>query len=226
MTTATATQHPQIKSRDPHIDDAPLNGKDYTLNVKRIVTADDDGNIACSLTDMPDAVFEKPTPTQIDAFIIQYKLAKRNADATHEVAEDLKKRVIDLVNTHGYAPAHAEQSRRLEGALNTVTVTTGTTVTVNEPKVDELHELLNDQLGTSSGLTVFQSFFTTRIKHELTAGAEDALRTLTATKRTLQKVQAAFGQCISVKSKAPSVKIELREKQKPVRKPRAKKAVK
>jgi len=187
------------------------------------ITTTTEGTLQCDA--LPDAVFQRPIPAQIDAFIIQYKLAKSDADATREVADSIKERLIHLIDHFGHPLPNSERSWLIEGALNDATLTRGTTITVNDAAVCELFELLDKALGASTAATVFSQLFIERRKYELAPGAENAIRTINLPKRLLQKVQAAYGLCYSQKDKAPALKITSRNKQKPVRKPRAKKAV-
>lgn len=163
------------------------------------------------------------TPFEIDTLITNYEHARDVAAGYAAQADVLKRNLIALVELQGFAASKAERSKRLEGALNTVTVTRGTTIIVNEPQVDSFYQLLGKKMGQSAAATLFGRIFATRTKHELVSGAEDVVRTVTLAQRTKQAVLAAFGLCFTISDKAPTIKIKLRTPEKPARKPRAKK---
>jgi predicted lysophospholipase L1 biosynthesis ABC-type transport system permease subunit len=176
-----------------------------------------DGALTCN-ADLP-VVPVPPTPAAIDAVIAAYEDAKRLARVASVEEDEKKKELIDLVKSCGYPAPNAERSWRINGGLNTATVTTAVTVTVKESGVAKLKELL---FGHGEGPLFFR-LFSTREKHELAADSEEVLKTVSLPKRLLQKVQIAYGECISVKDKTPSVKVELLAKEPRVKKPRAKK---
>ena len=171
---------------------------------------------------VPDAVIP-PTPQEIDWAIAAYETANKLAKVAQVEADEKKRTVINLVELYGFAASKAERSKRLEGLLNTVTVTRGTNIVVNEPAVQSFSMLLDKKLGFDAGKRFFSRVFSVRTKHELVAGAEDVVRTASLAQRTQQAVLAAFGMCFTISDKAPTIKIKLRTAEKPVRKPRAKK---
>lgn len=156
------------------------------------------------------------TPDEIDAEIIFYQQALECAKAAKDSADKYRDKLVELADRYGARPAHAEQSLRLAGRRNTVTVTRGTTVTVNEPAVAELETYLN-----TAGPHVFSQLFATQTKHTLIEGARDLLKKLTLPRRTEEKVLSLFGRCIDLKTKAPTVKVEVIKPEKPARKPRS-----
>jgi hypothetical protein len=157
-----------------------------------------------------------PTPDEIDAEIAFYNNAQACLKTAQQTADDYKQRLIFLADSFGKTPAHAEQSIRLAGRRNTVTVTRGTTVTVNEPAVADLKTYLGD---FNNGL--FPRLFAVTTKHTLVEGARDLLKKLSLPRRTEEKVLSLFGKCIDIKSKSPSVKVEVIKPEKPAKKPRA-----
>jgi hypothetical protein len=158
----------------------------------------------------------QPTPDEIDAEIAFYKNAMACLKAAEETANQYKAKLIFLVDSFGTVPAHAEQSRRLAGRRNTVTVTRGTSVNVNEPAVADLRDYLGPL-----GLGIFEHLFAVSTKHTLRDGARELLKKLSLPRRTEEKVLGLFGKCIDPKSKAPSVKVEVIKPEKPARKPKA-----
>src|ERR1035438_5634306 len=84
-----------------------------------------------------------PTPDEIDAAILFYKNAKACFTAAKKSMDAEAAKMVFLVDSFGTQPAKAEQSMRLAGRRNTVTVTRGTTITVNrsEEHTSELQSL-------------------------------------------------------------------------------------
>ena len=163
----------------------------------------------------------QPTPDGIDQAIADYELAVRTAKVYQDAADGLKNQLILLVDAFGQVPPHAEQSKRLEGRRNSATITRGTTVTVNEPGVAELACYLSDE-----GLfDLFPRFFVPQTRHTLVEGATDVLKSVKLARRVEEKIASLFGRSILVKSKAPSLKVETIQPEKPARKPRGGKAV-
>jgi hypothetical protein len=109
-------------------------------------------------------------------------------------------------------PAHAEQSIRLAGRRNTLTITRGTTVTVNEQSVAALEEYLEKE-----SYSFFPQLFAKQVKHTLVEGARDLLKRMGLPRRAEEKVLSLFGRCIDLKPKSPSVKIEVIKPEKALR---------
>jgi len=159
----------------------------------------------------------KPTPEEIDAEILFFQNAQACYRAAKETMEAAQKKLVLVVDLHGTRPPHAEQSIRLAGRRNAVTVTRGTTVTVHEPAVEELENYLCEQVAEG----IFERLFARQITHRLVEGARELLKTLSLSRRTEEKVLSLFGKCVDLKTKAPTVKIEVIQPEKPARKPRA-----
>ena len=162
-----------------------------------------------------------PTPEEIDQAILDFESAQRLQKAAKETFDQVRDRLVFLADSFGHRPAHAEQSLRLLGKRNTVTVTRGTTVSVDESAVLDF-ELFLSNAGLYTGL--FPKFFARQIKHSLIEGAKDVLKTITLPRRTEEKIASLFGRCVDLKTKAPTVKVDTITPEKPARKPRAKAA--
>lgn len=167
----------------------------------------------------PNAVPLPPTPDEIDAEIAFYQHAVECVKAAEKIADHCKANLVLLADTYGKQPGKAEQSLRLAGRRNAVTITRGTTITVNEPAIDDLKKYLGDL-----GMQIFGLLFKEQTKHVLVEGARELLKKLSLPRRTEEKVLSLFGRCFDVKSKAPAVKVEVIKPEKPARKPRAGKA--
>jgi hypothetical protein len=161
----------------------------------------------------------RPTAEQIDQLAAKYNLADTVCGEADKVFKVIEKEAIDLVTAWGVAPPKAESSRRLEGKLAKLTVTRGNSLAIDESRVEDLRQALvaNDRA------EFFAKLFEPRVKHELIAGADVALKVETMSKRLTEKVLALFGRCFTAKKKAPSLKVDLLN---PVKKPRKAKAAK
>jgi hypothetical protein len=168
----------------------------------------------------PHDDLKPPTPDEIDTEIVAYKIAQLCAAHAKEALDAAKQKLVFMADSFGHRPAHAEQSLRLAGRRNTLTVTRGTTVTVNEQEVAEFERYL----GPTLGQPFFGQLFAKTTKHTLVEGARDLLKKLTLPRRSEEKVLSLFGRCIDLKPKAATVKIEVIQPEKPARKPRTAKA--
>jgi hypothetical protein len=162
----------------------------------------------------------QPTPEWIDRIITEYLRAQERVREAETIADNWKKSLTSLVDHHGHVPPHAEQSKRLAGRHNVATLTRGTTVSVNEPSVTQFLAYLSEQ----GYADLFPRFFAAQTKHVLVEGARDVLKTLKLARRVEEKIASLFGKAFDVKSKSPSLKVELVAAEKPQRKPRGKKA--
>ena len=161
------------------------------------------GSSAPGLARLPDSA--RPTAEQIDELAAKYNLAAAvcaKADATFAVIE---KECIDMVAAWGVAPPRAEASRRLEGKLAELTVTTGNSIAINEDRVEDVRQAL----AANGRAEFFAKLFRPRVRHELVEGAETALKTETMSKRLGEKILAMFGRCFTAKKKKPSLTVKL-----------------
>ena len=161
------------------------------------------------------------TPDQIDACIAEYESAERllaSAKAVHTFA---KAGLIALVQDQGARPTGAEYSRTLLGRRNRAMVTISNSTVLHEQYIDDL-----GQYCAAENLdSVFEKLFATITTHKLIEGARTVLGGLVLPKSKYDRILSLFGRCFEVKPKAPTVKVDLIEPEKPARKPRAKKAV-
>jgi hypothetical protein len=164
-----------------------------------------------TLTRHPDAM--PPSPEEIDGLVADYEYAQKIATGAKEDLDAAKERLIFFADNFGHRPAHAEQSIRLSGRHNTVTVTRGTTVTVNDRAVDDLQVFLSH----NSLMSILPRLFGRQTKWVLIDGARDVLKTVSLPQRFENKLLSLFGRCIDVKTKSPSVKIEVIKPEKPAK---------
>ena len=155
---------------------------------------------------------------QIDECIHEYESAELVLDAAKLTHAQAKAGLIALVQAQGATPAGADYSKRLRGQHNVATVTVGNTTVVHEQFVDELGIYCAEQRLDS----IFDRLFATEIKHRLIDGARSVLATVELPKRVHDKLLSLFGRCFDVTPKAPVLRVEMIEPEKPVRTPRKK----
>ena len=158
---------------------------------------------------------------QIDQCIQEYELALRASDAADAQLKSAKLGLIALVQQHGSVPSHAEQSKRIVGRRNQATITTATTMEIDEDAVGNLAEYLFHQRIPA----LFDRLFATTTKHSVIKGAKEVLAGVKLQVREHDRIASLFGLCILPKPKSPSLKVELIAAEKPERKPRAGKQV-
>lgn len=149
-------------------------------------------------------VTPRPTGAEIDALADRYTAAKKAAADADAAFEKVEKEAIDIVTRFGVVPPKAESSRRLEGILSELTMTTGNTVTIDETRVQDLKAALV----ANKYEVIFPNLFQERVRHELMKGADEAIIAAGLTKRTTEKLQALFGRCFDAKKKKPSLKVK------------------
>ncbi len=159
-----------------------------------------------------------PTPEQIDALVIEYAAAQLVALSANTVSKSaneavgkIKERLTALVETHGFR--HTEKSKRLVGLHNTATTTTGTRVSIDDGKVEDLRTYLD--AAEVPGLA--SRFFSVHTSYSLVSGPAEVLKTLTLGKRLRTKITSLLGLCFEIKTNAPSLKIETVAAEKPVK---------
>jgi len=154
---------------------------------------------------------DRPTPTQIDEIVDHFHNIRDEWELADERYEECKDSVIALVQRFGIVPAGAEQSLRLEGRVNILTVTTGNTSTVKEEAVVDLKSAMR----VHKKLPLFEMMFAERTKYELRKDASVHLRTATLSKRLVKLFTDLYARCTDVKKKSPSLKIERIDAAKP-----------
>jgi hypothetical protein len=192
---------------------APANGKDYEPHQTMLESL------------LATAAEGQPLPLlnvdEIDSCCNEFASAERLLDSAQAVYDIAKRALIAVVKEHGTVPPGADESRRVLGRRNQATITIGKVTTVREDGVREIEDYL-----TNIGLpTVFDRLFATNTKHTLHKSAHEVLAALQLRKPEQEKVASLYGRCIDVKPKAPSLRVDIVTAEKPVRTPRAEKAV-
>jgi len=134
---------------------------------------------------------------------LQFRKDEREAKLA---AEELKPWILSQVEKHGLVPTNAEKSRRIDTPGFVATVTTGTTVEINDAKCTEL-ELLLSRAKCSDA---FPQLFTRRTEFALAKTADTAMASARWPKRFAEQIRATYGLCFTPKTKTPSLDIDTR----------------
>lgn len=168
----------------------------------------------------------RPTPDQIDDLCIAYDNARIAKDNAEQELSRTKGALLETVQTFGFTPAHAEKTMRLEGILYTASATVGTTVEVNEARVEELQS----ELSRMKKPKLFRSLFQRSVKYSLIKDAPDVFKIAIANlgDEVQARLHAIFTGCFKINAKAPSLSVDLvealRQKEEAAAKKKAKKA--
>lgn len=160
----------------------------------------------------------KPTPTQIDRLIAQYAEARSKAQAmvtigaaATDIANEIKVELTAMVEKWG--SRHTEKSRRLGGLSHIATTTTGTLVEIDDAAV----EVLRLYLGGTETPRLAEEFFVSHTSYSLVASPDEKLKSLHCGVRLKTKITGLLKACFNVKTKTPSLKVELAEFLEPAR---------
>jgi hypothetical protein len=143
-------------------------------------------------------LFEKRCETYL-----QFRSDQENAK---QDADDLKVWILAQVQQHGFVPTNAEKSRRLEAIGHVATVTTGTTVEIDDQLCTEL-ELL---LAKARCPKMFPALFTRRSEYSLAKTAAVAIKATPWPKKFKADIVTLYARCFSPKPKTPSLEVESR----------------
>jgi hypothetical protein len=158
-----------------------------------------------------------PTPEEIDARIAEFN----NAEACYLTAKktmgDYEEKLIQLVRAHGFRPEGAPQSQRLIGRRNTATVTISRNITLFQGAIRTFHVWCK----RTARMSLFWRLFDVEQKYVAVEGWRDVLKSINLSPKMHDRVGAMVALCTDVKPKAPSLKVEVIEPDKPVKKPRA-----
>lgn len=149
----------------------------------------------------------RPTPDQVDDLCIAYDSARIAKDNAEQELSRVKGELLSAVQAFGYTPSHAEKTMRLEGHLYTASATVGTTVDINEAKVEELQS----ELSRIKRSRIFRGLFQRTIKYSLIKDGPDAFRLATAhlAADVQSRLHGIFTCCFKVNAKAPSLSVDL-----------------
>ena len=155
---------------------------------------------------MQSAVSTAPTPQAVDAMVREYNEQKLVVDAASEQLRIRKSTLIDAIQRHGYVPAGADKSLRLDGIEFVSTVTTASTVEIVDSSVVRLQLALS----AAKKSRLFRLLFDRRVKYSLVKDAADKLKTATAgmPDAAQKKFALLFASCFDVGTKAPALNID------------------
>lgn len=157
-----------------------------------------------------DDIETKPTPKAIDSLIEQFAEARdlaQNVAATAKMASDaadeIKVRLTAMVEKWG--GRHTAKSRRLAGLRNTATTTTGTLVSIDDAAVEAMRLFL----GSTETPRLSEEFFVAHTSYSLVSSPDEKLKGLHVGVRLRTKITGLLKACFEVKTKTPSLKVEL-----------------
>ena len=155
-----------------------------------------------------------PKPKEIDALILKFSRLEAKL-ARVVVLKKLREERVAVVKAElvamvqAYGAKHAEKSKRLVGLRNTATITTGTLVAVDDKAVDAFKSYLDG--AELPGLR--ERFFTEQTTYQLVAAPAEVLKTLDLKGKIRTKLTALVSACFQIKTKAPSLKVDVVEAQ-------------
>jgi hypothetical protein len=148
-----------------------------------------------------------PTPKEIDDLCLKFDEAKIAADKAAEKLSTAKGDLLAIVQNHGYMPADASKTKRLEGTIYVADATTSSTIKVKDAAV----ATLQSELSRLAKPKLFGELFDTEVKHSLKKNAAQTLNLaiggLPEDKRS--HLLALYGSCLDVNTKTPTLSVEL-----------------
>jgi hypothetical protein len=153
-----------------------------------------------------------PTPKQIDELIAEYAAAQNEAAALGAAAKLLSDKAGEIkasltATVERWGARHTEKSKRLAGLRHLAQTTTATRVSIDDAAVEKLRAYL----GTTETPELAQEFFVAHTSYSLVSGPGDKLKTLTMGTRLRTKITGMLKGCFTIKTSAPSLKVELAE---------------
>jgi hypothetical protein len=134
----------------------------------------------------------------IDDHALEYLELKILGDAAKDRLDDKKQDLVKLVTKNGGTPAGAEKSLRLEGDKYQLTVSFGTSSSIDKDVVGKIQAELAEQ--HTPGL--FKQMFQAHVDYVVAPTAQVVLETASA------KLRALFARVMKTKPKEPSLKVE------------------
>lgn len=159
---------------------------------------------------MSEANAVKPTPKAIDALILKYSGLESELDAADAVwtaakvkLGAAKEELVALVEQFG--SQHSAKSKKLDGARHSATTTTGTLTTVDAVAVEKLKAYTDGaEVPELSSL-----LFSERVSYQLVDAPNEVIGGLDMPTRIRTKLKSLVALCFQVKTKAPSLKVDV-----------------
>ena len=158
-----------------------------------------------------------PTAEEIDAACIAFENAEACFETAKKTMDAEEERLVAMVRAHGFRPEGAPQSQRLVGRRNTATVTIGRSITLFQGAILTFHQWCK----RTARMPLFWRLFDVEQKYVAVEGWRDVLKSFNLSPKIHDRVGSMVALCTDVKPKAPSLKVEVIEPEKPARKPRA-----
>jgi len=149
----------------------------------------------------------RPTAAEIDDLCIAFDTARAEVEIAQQHFSTAKGALLAAIQDHGYTPAHAEKTVRLEGVLYIADATTSSTIETVEPSIAELQL----ELSRLKRPRVFAQLFDRKVKHSLRKDAAGILKLEIGgfASEVQTRLLALFSSCFNVAAKAPSVTVDL-----------------
>ncbi len=137
-------------------------------------------------------------PAAVDEQAELYLKLKADVHAAKELLDEKKAELVKLVRKNGAIPPGAEKSLRLTGHRYQLTLSFGTTSSINDAVVEQIkHELAEQHTPR-----LFHTLFHSETSYVVAPTATAVLENLSA------KVRALFAKVMTMKPKDPSLKVE------------------
>lgn len=152
------------------------------------------------------------TPKKIDALILNYSKLQAEQDAADAVwtaakvkVDAAKAELVELVERLG--ERHTAKSKKLVGVRHSATTTTGTLTTVDDAAVQTLKAYADSaEIPELPGL-----LFSARVSYQLVDYPDEVIGGLDMPTRIRTKLKSLVALCFKVKTKAPSLKVDVAE---------------
>jgi hypothetical protein len=134
----------------------------------------------------------------IDEHAAEFLHMKETCDLRKAELDTYKGQLVKLVTKNGSAPAGAEKSLRLEGDKYQITVSFGSSSSIDKDVVGKIQAELAEQHTPS----LFKQLFHPHVDYVVAPTAQIVLETASA------KLRALFARVMKTKPKEPSLKVE------------------
>jgi len=155
-----------------------------------------------------------PTKQELDTLAQLYVDAKAQAKNATDTATAFRNQLDAMVILHGFCPAGATKSRRMEGYLYIVTRSSGQRVEVNGTQIQSFKSWLKE----NSLSRLFSKLFRLRsvyvMSEDAQAVANEFLAKMQNKKFDAEQFSSLFHQCFSIESNSSTIKVEPKNKNK------------
>jgi hypothetical protein len=142
------------------------------------------------------------TAPSFDEHALEYLRLKEICDGAKQDLDTYKKELVKLVTKNGSTPAGAEKSMRLEGDRYQMTVSFGSSSSIDKEVVGKIQAELAEQHSPS----LFKKLFHSQVDYVVAPTAQAVLADLP------KKLRDLFARVLKTKPKEPSLKVEKKGK--------------